>query len=140
MLVTLRDQRVNFVKLLLMHVRKESFIYRMTYKKIVLSTKQRRASCEGLSPTQLQFHCQIIFYQLSYIKVVGDPGHWIWSKFMTRKMLCFDCLYYKTKCTVKALSIITPLENAVYKYIMATFTGFQIQVHLYFILKCYQSK
>ena len=75
MLVTLRDQRVNFVKLLLMHVRKESFIYRMTYKKIVLSTKQRRASCEGLSPTQLQFHCQIIFYQQSYIKVVGDPGH-----------------------------------------------------------------
>ena len=34
MLVTLGDQRVNFVKLLLMHVRKLSFIKRMTLKNI----------------------------------------------------------------------------------------------------------
>ena len=34
MLVTLGDQRVNFVKLLLMHVRKLSFIKRMTFKNI----------------------------------------------------------------------------------------------------------
>ena len=32
--VTLGDQRVNFVKLLLMHVRKLSFIKRMTFKNI----------------------------------------------------------------------------------------------------------
>ena len=34
MLVTLGDQRVNFVKLLLVHVRKLSFIKRMTFKNI----------------------------------------------------------------------------------------------------------
>ena len=55
-------------------------------------------------------------------------------------MLCFDHLDYKMKCTVKALFINTPLKNAVYKYKMETFTGFQIQVHVYFILKYYQSK
>lgn len=55
-------------------------------------------------------------------------------------MLCFDYLDYKIKCTVKALSINTPLKNAINKYKMETSTGFQIQVHVYFILKCYQSK
>ena len=59
---------------------------------------------------------------------------------MTRKMFCFDRLDYKIKCSVKTLSINTPLKNAINKYKMATFTGFQIQVHVYFILKCYQSK
>ena len=59
---------------------------------------------------------------------------------MTRKVLCFDCLDYKIKCTVKALSINTPLKNAVNMYEIKAFTGFQIQVHVYFILKCYQSK
>ena len=54
-------------------------------------------------------------------------------------MLCFDYLDYKIKCTVKALSINTPLKNAINKYKMETSTGFQIQVHVYFILKCYHA-
>ena len=43
MLVTLRHQRVNLVKLVLMHVRKWSFVERITFKNICLKHKTEKS-------------------------------------------------------------------------------------------------